>query len=81
MASVCVPVGMSSKVAVSSVTTDRKTRQNAATRPGPAIRAVTRHNTASRRCPSDLATSSRPTGALASDALTPTRASGKNMIA
>ena len=33
--SVCVPVGMSSRVAVSSVTAERNTRQNAAARPGP----------------------------------------------
>ena len=66
---------------MSSVTAERKTRQNAATRPGQASRAVIRNSTVSPRRPRDLATSSRLAGARASDALTPTRASGKNMIA
>ena len=66
---------------MSSVTTDRKTRQNAAARPGPASRRVTRQSTASLRWPRERAISSRLAGAWASDAFTPTRASGKNMIA
>ena len=45
VANVCVPIGASTSVAVSSVTASRKTRQNPARSPGTSSGSVTRANT------------------------------------
>ena len=53
-----MPVGRSTRVAVSSVTEERKTSETAAARPGAISGSVTRLKTASGGCPSERAASS-----------------------
>ena len=58
VASVSVPVGRRTSVAVNSVTDERKTIETAAARPGAIRGSVTRLKTASGGCPSERAASS-----------------------
>ena len=81
VASVCVPIGASSSVAVSSVTVARKTSAAAAPSPGRICGSVTRTSARSGPQPSERASSSCTGGACASAARVATSASGSERIA
>ena len=81
VASVVVPVGASSRVAVSSVTTARKTSAAPAPRPGASRGRVIRRNRSSDVDPSEAATSSYRRGDCSTAARTVTTARGRKSTA
>ncbi len=80
VARVWTPIGTMTRVSVSSVTVDKKTKEKAAANPGPTRGSTTRHHTWRRVRPRLRPTSSRASGAWATEVRTATRARGKNMI-